>query len=98
MTFNKILLIIYVIWILLVSIITLILYAKDKKMATKNSGPNRIKEKTLLSTTCLGGAFGAFIARILFRHKTNKIYFSIVIYLSLFLQAAGLGFLIAMAI
>lgn len=98
MTFNKILLIIYVIWILLVSFVAIILYGKDKKMATKNTGPNRIKEKTLLSITCLGGALGAFIARILYRHKTNKIYFSIVIYLSLFMQAAGLGLLIGMAI
>ncbi len=98
MTFNQILLIIYIIWLVLASFVSIYLYGKDKKMATKNSGPNRIKEKTLLSLACLGGALGAFIGRLIYHHKTNKIYFSMVIYLSLILQAAGLVFLIVMAV
>lgn len=87
MTFNQILLIVYTAYLVIMSIVTLLLFKKDKKIATSGS-ENRIKEKTLLEGVVLGGAIGGFIGRILFHHKTNKIYFSLTIYLSLLLQAA----------
>ena len=64
-------------------------------MAKNGGGAVRIKEKTLLGFTALGGAIGAFFGRILAHHKTDKVYFSMVIYFSLLLEAAVLGALIA---
>lgn len=85
----------YVGYLVLLSIITLFLFFKDKNMAKNGGGAVRIKEKTLLGFTALGGAIGAFLGRILAHHKTDKIYFSMVIYFSLLLEAAVLGALIA---
>jgi len=62
------------------SFFTLILFKKDKKRAIK--GEIRIKEKSLLFSSAFGGGLGALIGRIIFHHKTDKKYFSIVIYLS----------------
>ena len=53
-----------------------------------------IKEKTLLGVTALGGAVGALIGRILFRHKTDKKYFSLTIYFSLIVELATLGIML----
>ena len=85
----------YVGYLVLLSIITLFLFFKDKNMAKNGGGAVRIKEKTLLGFAALGGAIGAFFGRILAHHKTDKVYFSMVIYFSLLLEAAVLGALIA---
>lgn len=77
---------IYLAYLVIFSLITFITFGKDKKMATSNSGPVRIKEKRLLGLVSLGGAVGGFLGRIVFHHKTNKIYFTISIYFSLLLQ------------
>ena len=82
-------------YLVLLSIITLFLFFKDKNMAKNGGGAVRIKEKTLLGFTALGGAIGAFFGRIFAHHKTDKVYFSMVIYFSLLLEAAVLGALIA---
>lgn len=90
MNYNTIVLLAYVGWLVLMSLVTFALFAKDKKMAVKGGGPVRIKEKTLLSATAIGGACGAFLGRILCHHKTDKKYFSFTIYLSILAQAAAL--------
>ena len=90
---NLIILVAYAGYLVLMSLFALMLYAKDKRMAKKNTEV-RIKEKTLLWVVCFGGAIGGFIGRILFHHKTNKSYFSFTIYLSLLLQLAILGLLV----
>ena len=92
MSYNKILLIIYIIFIVIMSFIALIAYKKDKEKAKK--GEVRTKEKVLLFLSGFGGACGAFIARKKYHHKTEKIYFSIVIYLSLILEIAILALLV----
>lgn len=79
------LLIIYVAFLALLSIFTFFLYGIDKSKA--KNGSNRIKEKTLLFFVALGGAIGGFIGRIIFHHKTDKSYFSIIIYSSLLFEA-----------
>lgn len=83
--------IIYASYLVIFSLITFFVFGKDKKMAVKGNGPVRIKEKTLLGLVCFGGAIGGFLGRIIFHHKTNKIYFSISIYFSLLLQVLLLG-------
>lgn len=87
MTVTKIIFLAYVGSIVLMSIITIIAYINDKKKA--ESGAKRTKEKTLLGLAVFNGALGALIGRIIAHHKTNKIYFSMVIYFSLLLQIAA---------
>lgn len=96
MTYEQIILIIYIAYILLSSIMTFLLFCKDKKIAVK--GGDRIKEKTLLSFVVFGGAIGGFIGRLVVRHKTDKVYFSFTIYLSILLQAITAAVLIFLAI
>ena len=84
----KYVLIIYISIIILFSLIIIIMYVNDKKRAIDNKP--RIKEKNLLFVACFGGALGSFIGRIMAHHKTDKIYFSIIIYLSSILQIACL--------
>jgi uncharacterized membrane protein YsdA (DUF1294 family) len=84
MNYNTLILIIYVAWLLIFSIISFLLFIIDKKKAIK--GAQRIKEKTLLESVVIGGAIGGFIGRIVARHKTNKSYFSFTIYLSLLIE------------
>ena len=92
MTYNQILLIVYIAFIIIMSFIALIAYKKDKEKA--KSGQIRTKEKVLLFLSGFGGACGAFIARKKYHHKTEKIYFSIVIYLSLVLEILVLALLV----
>ncbi|MBQ9449519.1 MAG: DUF1294 domain-containing protein [Acholeplasmatales bacterium] len=92
-----IVLIAYVGYLALVSLVTFCLFLKDKKMAQKGGGPVRIKEKTLLGATVFGGAIGAFIGRLVAHHKTDKKYFSFTIYVSLLLEAVCLAVLIILA-
>lgn len=96
MTYEQIILLIYLAYILLSSLMTLLLFCKDKKIAIK--GGDRIKEKTLLSFVVFGGAVGGFIGRLVARHKTDKVYFSFTIYLSILLQTVAAAILIVMAI
>jgi uncharacterized membrane protein YsdA (DUF1294 family) len=87
MTYQQIILIIYVAYLVFMSLVTFFLFLKDKGMAKKNNSEVRIKEKTLLSSVVFGGAVGGFIGRIVAHHKTNRGYFSFTIYISLLLQA-----------
>jgi uncharacterized membrane protein YsdA (DUF1294 family) len=84
MTFEKLIFVISIIYLIFISLITFFTFGIDKSKAKNNK--ERIKEKTLLFYTAFGGALGAFIGRILFRHKTDKIYFSMTIYFSLLLE------------
>ena len=64
---------IYQVWIyylLIINIITFVVWGIDKRKAIKKKW--RIKEKTLLILTALGGFIGAFLWMNLFRHKTVK--------------------------
>lgn len=93
MTYNQILLCVYVVYLLVFSVIAFATYGKDKKMA-KNGTEVRVKEKTLLGLSIFGGGIGALLGRLFFHHKTNKVYFSIVIYFSLLTQIAVLVLMI----
>ena len=88
MSNNMILLIAYVGLIVIMSLIAIVAYASDKRKAIK--GKERTKEKTLLFYAVFFGALGSLIGRILAHHKTDKIYFSIIIWFSLLLQALTL--------
>lgn len=57
------------------------LYAMDKRRAAR--GLRRISERQLLAVTLLMGGIGAFAASRLFRHKTQKRPFTLLIPLAL---------------
>ena len=86
MTTKQIVIIAYASYLVLLSLITFIAYGVDKKKAIK--GKYRAKEKTLLSLSFLGGAFGGYPAMLIFRHKTKgeHWYFTAVNWLGLLLH------------
>ena len=98
MKISIIVLIAYAVWLCLASIISFMLFAKDKAMAKNNGNEVRIKEKTLLSITALGGALGSFVGRIVCHHKTDKSYFSLTIYVSLIAEILALAAIAMLAL
>ena len=81
-----------------VSLITLICFAVDKKNSSKE-GRGRMPEIVLLTLTTFGGAVGAMIGMYVLRHKTNpvtKFHFAVTAWLSLAVQAA-LGVLLLLS-
>lgn len=66
------------------NIFVLILYAADKRYARKGSW--RIKESTLIASAFLLGGLGAVCSMCMFRHKTTKIKFRILLPLALALN------------
>ena len=62
---------------LVLSILTFLLFGFDKNAARMNQ--SRIPEKVLLGLTILGGAAGGLIGMQVFRHKTRKNYFWIIL-------------------
>lgn len=93
--YNELIFYVYLSLMVIMSIISFTLYGVDKKKAIK--GKERIKEKTLLFYTIFNGAIGAFFARFVFRHKTEKKYFSLTIFAGLFIQVLGLAILYYLA-
>jgi uncharacterized membrane protein YsdA (DUF1294 family) len=96
MNLNLIFLIVYIAFVVIMSFITAILFAADKKKA--ESGAIRTKEKTLLGFVCFGGALGGLISSRLVRHKTNKAYFTFTIYVSLLCNIAVIVLLYLLSI
>lgn len=81
--------------LILMSLITFCVFAKDKKNSKKESN-GRIPEIVLLSLATFGGAIGAMIGMYGLRHKTDfntKYHFAITVWCSLIVQA-GLGVLL----
>ena len=70
LTTKQIVLIVYIAYLLLLSIITFFVYLSDKKKAEK--GKWRIPEKALLLCSFFGGAFLGYPAMLIFRHKTKR--------------------------
>ena len=66
----------YLVYIIIMSIITFILYAIDKKRAIQNKW--RIKESVLLIFSFLGGALGGYVGMLQTHHKTKKWYLMLV--------------------
>lgn len=51
------------------------LYLLDKALAKWGAGWPRVPERVLLLTVALGGLVGAFLGRVVARHKTRKASF-----------------------
>ena len=74
-------------WYALASIVTLGAYGLDKRAATK--GRWRTKEKTLHTLELIGGWPGALAGQALFRHKTRKTSFKLVLWSIIALHVAA---------
>lgn len=57
-------------------------------------GAWRVSERTLLTMTWIGGAFGAYLAMRLFRHKTLKPKFRLGVPFAILVHAGFTGWLI----
>ena len=79
---------IYLIVLGVMSFIAWILYGADKMRAKRHR--RRIRESVLLSFGFFGGALGALLGMLFFRHKTRHGYFWTVNLLGLLVQAAVL--------
>ena len=77
--------------LILFSLITYGLYAKDKAAAQKNEW--RVSERTLHVAALLGGWPGALLAQERLRHKTRKTRFRVVFWLTMLINFGGLGWL-----
>lgn len=96
MSYNLKLLILYCGYLFTLSLISFILFCIDKSLAKKEK--RRIKEKTLLFFVSLGGGIGGYFGRIISHHKVKKIYFSLIINLTMVLQLLLLGAMITFVI
>ena len=61
------------IYLVIINLISLIVYGIDKWLAKRKS--LRISERSLFLFGFFGGALGALIGMLLFRHKTKKVKF-----------------------
>lgn len=74
----------YVLLVVVMSLVTLVAYWLDKRRAA--NGSRRIPERTLHLLSVLGGWPGALIGQQQFRHKTQKLSFRIVFWLTVLLH------------
>lgn len=72
------------IYLLSINIISFIITAYDKLLAIKNK--NRISEHTLITLTIFGGSLGTLLSMIIFKHKTRKPKFYILVPLFLIIH------------
>ena len=72
--------------IIAMNLVTFILYAWDKFASSRKGW--RVPESTLLLLSFLLGSFGAFLGMYLFRHKTKKLKFTILVPIMMALQVA----------
>lgn len=73
---------------IILNFITTLVFGIDKWLAMNNK--QRISEKHLLLFTFFGGSFGALLAMILFKHKTEKPSFLWKLTAIILLQMGGL--------
>jgi len=75
----------YLLYLISASFVTFILYGFDKMQAKRNAG--RVPEIVLHLITLAGGVTGGWAGRFVFRHKTRKPVFLIVLILASVLHA-----------
>lgn len=71
---------------LILSSISFVMFGLDKFLAIKQL--SRIPNKILLASVYLGGVFGGLLGLILFRHKTQKWYYTLSIQMMLIIHIA----------
>ena len=85
---NNLALSIFLAYVVIMSIISIVVCFYDKKISKKNRVELRIPEKTLLILSALGGSIAMFITMLIIRHKTKHFKFMVGIPVIMVLQAA----------
>ena len=85
---NNIVLSIFLAYILIISLISIIFCIYDKKISKRNQVELRVPEKTLMLLSLFGGSVAMFITMLLVRHKTKHVKFMLGIPLIIALHAA----------
>ena len=88
---------VFVIYIAIISLISVILCIYDKKISKKNRVELRIPEKTLMGLSALGGSVAMLITMLIVRHKTKHLKFMLGIPAIMVLQICALIFLLKLA-
>ena len=81
----------YLIYFVVISLVSVIITVYDKKAA--KSGKRRIRESTLLLLSALGGSLAMYITMKKIRHKTKYKKFMIGIPVIMILQAGVIAYL-----
>ena len=84
---------IFLAYIAIISLISIIVCIYDKKVSRKNRVELRTPEKTLLLLSALGGSVAMFITMLIIRHKTKHVKFMLGIPLIMIAQA-GIAYLL----
>ncbi|ORO39196.1 hypothetical protein B7728_06260 [Streptococcus oralis subsp. tigurinus] len=77
--------------LLIWNVMIFLIYGIDKAKARR--GAWRIPEKILLTLALVCGGFGAWLAGIIFHHKTRKWYFKTVWFLGMVITLVALYFI-----
>ena len=86
---NNVALSIFLAYIAIISLISIIVCIYDKKISKKNRVELRTPEKTLLILSALGGSVAMFITMLIIRHKTKHVKFMLGIPAIILVQAAA---------
>lgn len=85
---NNLPLSVFLAYIAVISLVSVIVCIYDKKISKKNRVELRIPEKTLLLLSALGGSVAMFICMLIVRHKTKHAKFMLGIPIIMVVQAA----------
>lgn len=76
-----------IIYLAIISILSVIICIYDKVISKKNNVKLRIPEKTLLILSALGGSVAMYICMLIIRHKTKHFKFMVGIPVIFIIQA-----------
>lgn len=85
---NNLVLSIFLAYVLIMSVVSIVVCIYDKKISKKNRVELRTPEKTLLLLSALGGSVAMYITMLIIRHKTKHFKFMVGIPVIMVLQAA----------
>ena len=81
---------IFLAYIAVISIVSIVVCIYDKKISKKNRVELRIPERNLLILSAIGGSVAMFVTMLLIRHKTKHLKFMLGIPVIIILQAAAI--------
>ena len=90
--------IILLVYVAVISLVSVVVCFYDKKISKRNNVRLRIPEATLLGLSALGGSVAMFLCMLAIRHKTKHFKFMVGIPVIIVLQAVLIGYLITAGI
>ncbi len=86
---NNLLVSVVVIYLLIISLVSIIVCIYDKKISKKNRVELRISEAKLMLLSAIGGGLAMFLCMLAIRHKTKHFKFMVGIPFIMLLQGAA---------